>query len=119
MKLTDTEFMSLLSSAWIEVVQWWNSDSNLPYYLWMAAGVALVWGCLWVSYSSYHLAKGDYRINGVWITYEHLQELLDVLQRKEHDGALLDAKDINLLNRFRPDRLVHLKKLGDKDYVAW
>jgi len=99
----------------------WNSLGPAgPYYVWLLCGFvgASLW--LWLVYwlvRKYVLLQ--VKVNGAWIRPEHLNELLDRMQQRERDGVILDLKDAQLLDRYRPDRRIALKTMGDKEYASW
>ena len=62
---------------------------------------------------------GHRKIYGVWFRPSELNPLLDRLELSEKSGTILNARDVNLLDRYRPDRRIHLKRMGDADFVSW
>lgn len=89
------------------------------FYVWLASGAALLILWSWVTYRFVRWALGHKKIDGVWFSSEHLEEMLDILQRSALDGVNLKVHEVNMLDKFRPDWRPHLKKLGDKEFVGW
>lgn len=89
------------------------------YYVWLVAGAIgfLVW--LWLSYHLLRRLLGHRKIYGVWFRSGELDSLLDRIEQREKNGTILHARDVNLLDRYRPDRWIHLKRIGNTDYVSW
>ena len=112
--------LQYIEMYWRQVLAWWHSlGPQGPYYVWLAAGVVgfLVW--LWLSYHLVRRLLGHQRIYGVWFKPGELDPLLDRLEQREKNGTILQLRDVNLLDRYRPDRKLHLKKIGDADFVSW
>ena len=73
----------------------------------------------WASYRLMRWLLGHRKIYGVWFRPGELDRLLDRLELREKNGTILHARDVNLLDRYRPDRRIHLKRMGDADFVSW
>lgn len=103
-----------------QALAWWYSlGPQGPYYVWLVAGAIgfLIW--LWLSYHLVRRLLGHRKIYGVWFRPGELDPLLDRLELSEKNGTILHARDVNLLDRYRPDRRIHLKRMGDADFVGW
>lgn len=112
--------MQFVGSYWGQALSWWLSlGSNGPYYVWLASGII---GFLVLAAIAYQLIRrlmGHQKIHGVWFRPGQLDELLDRLQLSEKGGTILHSRDVDLLDKYRPDRKLHLKRMGDADFVSW
>lgn len=109
-----------LAAGWRAVLGWWDSGSIWPMAVWLLGLAVLGWVALLAGHALVQAWRGHYRVGGTWISPAALEALLDRLQQRERDGTVsLSAAEVNLLDRFRPDRRLHLKRLGEEDYVAW
>ena len=90
-----------------------------PYYVWLSSGLIgfLFWA--WLSYLLIRRLLGHTKIYGVWFKPGQLVPVLDRLEQSEKSGTILDARDVILLDKYRPDRKLHLKRIGDSDFVSW
>lgn len=96
---------------------WWRSLGQAgPYYLWIAVGVVglLLWS--WAAYYVIRRLLGHKRHFGVWFKPQELEEWLDRMQAREKEGSILKLEEVALLDLYRFDRKLHLKKIGDADY---
>ena len=103
-----------------QACDWWSLvGSDGRYYIWLASGGLglLMWS--WISYQVIRRLLGHIKVNGVWFRPGELDLLLDRLDVIEKSGIVLSVRDVNLLDRYRPDRRQHLKRLGDVDFVSW
>lgn len=98
---------------------WQSLGPNGPYLVWLATGILGLGVAMWASYQLIRRLLGHQKILGVWFRPGELDPLLDRLQASEKNGTILNVRDVQLLDQFRPDRKLHLKKFGDADYVAW
>lgn len=112
--------MDYIESYSRQVLAWWHSlGPQGPYYVWLASGII---GFLILASIAYQLIRrlmGHQKIYGVWFRPGQLDELLDRLQLSEKSGTILHSRDVDLLDKYRPDRKIHLKRLGDADFVSW
>jgi len=105
---------------WRQALAWWHSlGPQGPYYVWLVAGAFgfLIW--LRLSYYLVRRLLGHRKIYGVWFRPGEIDLLLDRLELSEKNGTLIHARELNLLDRYRPDRSIHLKRIGDADFVGW
>ena len=112
--------MDMLTQFWRQALAYWASlGQSGPYYIWLATGGLglLLWA--WASYLLIRRLLGHKKIHGVWFRPGEIEPLLDRLELSEKSGTILHARDVDLLDKYRPDRKLHLKKIGDKDFVAW
>lgn len=96
---------------------WWRSLGQAgPYYLWIAVGVAGLLFWAWTAYYVIRRLLGHRRHFGVWFTPQELDEWLYKMEIREKEGSILKLEEVILLDLYRPDRKLHLKKIGDADY---
>lgn len=116
----DFSFISQLVARYSgQVAAWWHSGSEWPFWIWVAAGLAMAAGVGWAGYWLVRRLLGHERINGAWIGREALAAVLDRLELRERDAGSMSIDDFRLLDRFRPGRHDRLRKLGERDYVSW
>lgn len=112
--------LQFIAPYWRHVSSWWQSlGPDGPYYVWLSSGLLGIMIWAWPSYLLVRRLLGHKKINGVWFRPGELDPLLDRLELSEKSGTILHARDVNLLDKYRPDRKLHLKRIGDNDFVSW
>jgi len=112
--------MQFIDPFWRQALAWWHSFGlQGPYYVWLVAGILgfLLWA--WASYLLIRRLLGYKKIYGVWFRPGELESLLDRLEQSERNGTIPQLQDVKLLDQYRPDRKIHLKRIGEKDFVGW
>lgn len=112
--------VQFIEPYWRQAQVWWSSlGPNGPYALWLVAGILGFSLWTWAAYLATRRLLGHMKIHGVWFRPGELEPLLDRLEQREKGGTVLTLQDVNLLDKYRPDRKLHLKKIGDSDFVSW
>lgn len=112
--------LSFALPYWQKALAWWYSLGPVgPWYAWLAGGVIgfLIW--LWVSYRFIRHLLGHRKHHGAWFRPNEFEEFLDRLVYREKNGTIPSLIEAKLLDKYRPDRRLHLKKFGDQDFVSW
>lgn len=112
--------VQFIGPYWRNALSWWHSLGPAgPYYVWLASGILGLLFWAWLSYLLIRRLLGHKKIHGVWFKPGQIDPVLDRLELSEKSGTILHARDVDLLDKYRPDRKLHLKRIGDSDYVSW
>jgi len=112
--------VKFIDPYWRMVLAWWHSlGLQGPYYVWLASGVLGLLILIWAAYQLIRRLFGHKKIFGVWFRPGELDPLLNRLEQSEKNGTILPLRDVTLLDMYRPDRKLHLKKMRDGEFVSW
>ena len=112
--------MDTIEGLFGSALAWWRAQGyDVHYWSWLAVGAVglIIW--IYVAYRFLRKALGHHKINGAWLNTEHLDAVLNKMHCKEKDGAIMSLNDLMLLEKYRPDRKIHLKRLGEAEFKGW